>query len=31
MEQLSFLLDYNPIVLALVGTLFTWALTALGS
>lgn len=25
------LLEYNPILLALLATLFTWALTALGS
>lgn len=27
----AFLLDYNPILLALFATLFTWSLTALGS
>lgn len=31
MEKLSFLLDYNPVLLALVATLFTWGLTALGA
>ncbi len=31
MESLAFLLDYNPILLALGATLFTWGLTALGS
>jgi ZIP family zinc transporter len=29
--SLDFLLEYNPILLALAATLFTWALTALGS
>ena len=29
--NLEFLLEYNPILLALMATLFTWAVTALGS
>ena len=29
--NLNFLLDYNPVFLALCATLFTWVLTALGS
>ena len=29
--DLEFLLEYNPVVLALVATLFTWLLTALGA
>lgn len=29
--NLDFLLEYNPVLLALFATLFTWALTALGS
>ena len=29
--SLDFLLEYNPILLALYATLFTWAVTALGS
>lgn len=29
--NLEFLLEYNPILLALIATLFTWGLTALGS
>lgn len=29
--KLDWLLEYNPILLALVATLFTWALTALGA
>jgi ZIP family zinc transporter len=29
--KLEFLLDYNPVFLALIATLFTWLLTALGS
>ena len=29
--NLDFLLEYNPILLALVATLFTWGMTALGS
>lgn len=29
--ELDFLLEYNPVVLALFATLFTWAVTALGA
>ena len=29
--NIEFLLEYNPILLALGATLFTWAVTALGS
>ena len=29
--NLEFLLEYNPVLLALFATLFTWAVTALGS
>jgi len=29
--EIEWLLDYNPVLLALFATLFTWALTALGS
>jgi ZIP family zinc transporter len=29
--ELEFLLDYHPVLLALAATLFTWAVTALGS
>src|SRR4030042_5636535 len=29
--NLDFLLEYNPLLLALYATLFTWGLTALGS
>ena len=29
--NLDWLLDYNPILLALIATLFTWAMTALGA
>ncbi len=29
--NIEFLLDYNPILLALIATLFTWFITALGS
>src|SRR5690554_7094614 len=29
--NLDFLLEYNPVLLALYATLFTWAVTALGS
>ncbi|PIF05275.1 MAG: ZIP family metal transporter [Draconibacterium sp.] len=31
MNQLEWLLDYNPVLLALAATLFTWFLTALGA
>ncbi len=31
MTNFEFLLDFNPVVLALCATLFTWGLTALGS
>ncbi|HZJ81059.1 MAG TPA: ZIP family metal transporter, partial [Dysgonamonadaceae bacterium] len=29
--NIEFLLDYNPVLLALLATLFTWGVTALGS
>lgn len=29
--NIEFLLDYNPVLLALIATLFTWGVTALGS
>ena len=29
--NVEFLLDYNPVILALGATLFTWAVTAFGS
>src|SRR5665648_597660 len=29
--QIEWLLEYNPVLLALIATLFTWAFTALGA
>jgi hypothetical protein len=29
--KIDFLLEYNPVLLALLATLFTWGITALGS